>query len=443
MSEDLYTKVRDKQSSIKAKVCEEFAKFKKNNSEYRAKVAKKVLLFVQEQQKDFDVNNNCLVPHSATFAGRSYFAQDFYAHVQAIFNEFIALVKTYIKEDKNEEETDDDSAEDEAEINKEEGEKAPRKKMAGAEELAALVRQLADMQLQQQNQKPGDVVRTCANVIVKFDEKNPSNFLASVELALSFATDPNKLMVLKYAQQRVSGSALIENKSYESFDLFKSDVISVFKPRRTVMELESLIARLLQTEKESVDEFSKRVFQLKSEYESATRAERAADNAVLDEVRIREMEKKVAFAFINGLKDNVLRFVSQRPSTLAEAVSTSLEAESTSSLRLQNRLLEQSKLKNSESAQKRPFIAKTPSEEKAKSAKSNDKDKPKGPLICHHCNKEGHWRPNCPLLAGESSKEQVSASVSPNNNSKNEEPCGAGSRESTVSARSLKVKSQH
>lgn len=113
-----------------------------------------------------------------------------------------------------------------------------------------VVRQLAELQLRQHQQKSGEVIRNCSNVVVKFDKNNLMNFLESVELALSITEDDaNKLTVLKFARQRVTGSVSVASKQYETFDEFKADVLSAFKPKRTVTEIESAIARLTQTDK--------------------------------------------------------------------------------------------------------------------------------------------------------------------------------------------------
>lgn len=212
------------------------------------------------------------------------------------------------------------------------------KKMAQA--IEDLVRRLAEMQLRQQAINPGDVIRNCHNIIIKFEKTNMINFLESVELAMSTTDrDEHKLTILKFAKQRVLGSVTIASKEYVTFASFKTDLLAVFKPKRTVTEIESIIARLAQQENDSVDAFGKKVVELKFEYEQASQAERLAENAVLDEIRLKEMEKKIARAFMNGLKDFIIRFVSERPNTLSEAISVALEAESTSLLRFQNKKL--------------------------------------------------------------------------------------------------------
>lgn len=78
-------------------------------------------------------------------------------------------------------------------------------------------------------------------------------------------------------------------------------MLQAFKPRRTVTEVESLISRLEQGDKESVDAYAKRAYELKTEYEHASEAERAARGFSLDQIRLEEIEKKVADAFTYGL----------------------------------------------------------------------------------------------------------------------------------------------
>lgn len=88
------------------------------------------------------------------------------------------------------------------------------------------------------------------------------------------------------------------------------------------------------------------------EYEQASQAERARDGNALNAVRINEMERKVSNSFLNGLKHHVLKYVSERPNGLSEAVSVALEAESVSSIRYKNRKLEEAnKPKNDSNSQ--------------------------------------------------------------------------------------------
>lgn len=75
-------------------------------------------------------------------------------------------------------------------------------------------------------------------------------------------TVENKSAVLKYAKQRVTNSILIESKTYVDFADFKRDVLATFKPKRTVTDIESIISRLTQNDRESVDEYAKRIFVL-------------------------------------------------------------------------------------------------------------------------------------------------------------------------------------
>lgn len=305
--------------------------------------------------------------------------------------------------------------------------------------LEDLVRQLTQLQVERNTTKPGDVIKTVSNIIIRFDKFNIGNFLDSVELALSVVGEEQSGIVLKYAQQRVVGSVSIESKTYETFASFKSDVLAAFKPKRTVTEIESLIARLTQDHKESVDAYSKRVFQLKTEYENASRSERAVANATLDEIRIGEMERKVSNAFINGLKDHVIKFVISRPQSLSEAVGVALEAESTSSLRFQNRKGQVSK---DDSDKKKVSHFQKKSQSKSPHGKekysSRDGGKPKGPPKCYICGSENHLKPDCPKLHEEAGT-QAKALVAKNKkeNPKNLKDCGA-----SVSAKSLKVKTR-
>lgn len=199
---------------------------------------------------------------------------------------------------------------------------------------------------------------------------------------------------------------MIESKTYENFADFKRDVLATFKPKRTVTEIESIISRLTQNDKESVGEYAKRVFVLKVEYEQASQAERAAVNAQLDEVRINEMEKKVSNSFISGLKDHVLRFANGKPAMLSDAVSVALEAESISSIRYQNRKLIESSGRKTDDSKKfkdkdsgRAVSNKREFSQRRNEYKSEVKTRSDETRKCYECGSLEHIEPNCPKLA--------------------------------------------
>lgn len=130
-------------------------------------------------------------------------------------------------------------------------------KTTAMDQLTDLVRQLAQMQLQQQGQpvinrnlqnqqpvdqrqRPGEVLKNVTNIIIKFDKNNIMNFLESVELDMTPAAE-DKLIVLKISKQRVTGSVSIETKTYVTFAAFKADVLLAFKPKKSVVEIESML----------------------------------------------------------------------------------------------------------------------------------------------------------------------------------------------------------
>lgn len=462
MDEETYRELSDKQLAIEETVLKEFNNFKKNNSERRKIVADDLWLKIRGLKLKFERTHEVLYNHLSELKTRSYFVLNVRKRCDELFTKFLELLKEYISTDiptsgpnslESEKGTGDEKKEDEKlqNDNQEQGpeevvQNPPNQEMAGT--LEDIVRQLADMQVQRNEQSPGEVIKNCSNIIIKFDKSNISNFLSSVDMALTMADENNKALVLKYAQQRVNGSALIESKKYEDFNIFKEDVLNVFKPKRTVTEIESAIARLMQEQKESVDDYGKRVFQLKSEYELATRAERAVKKAELDAVRLEEMEAKISTAFINGLKDHVLRFVAKRPATLSEAISSSLEAESTSSLRYQNRKqFEREKDEDKNHSKDNDFKEKpfTGDEINKKNWDKQKNEESVDPPTCYYCDQVGHIKRFCPKLKKQESEEcqpSTSAMVAKTDtNQKNSKACGAATQEPAVTARSLKIKS--
>lgn len=319
-----------------------------------------------------------------------------------------------------------------------------------------LVRQLAEMQLQQQQQpqqqrrdnqhNPGEVFKCCSSIIIRFDKDNITNFLESVKLALSLTpVEEDKLTVLEYAKQRIKGSICIETKKYELFEDLRADVLKFFKPKRTVTEVETLIGSLTQKQKETVDEYSKRAFALKVEYEQASQAERAAEGHKLDEVRISEMERKVSRAFLNGLKEYVLRFTHEKPSTLSEASSVALEAESVSSLRFRNKQLEDLERKKDDSKQSKNTKNfqknEQPRNGKNNKTRSFNGDKPKGTPKCYECGEEGHIKPKCPKVNQDSQASTLQAKPEAKRdfNKEGAKPKNGSAGGASVSAKSLKI----
>lgn len=326
-----------------------------------------------------------------------------------------------------------------------------------SENMEECVRQLAELEIRRGEAKPGEVLRNCSNIIVKFDKMNLINFLSSVKLALDVTPrEADKATVLEYAKQRVTGNVAIASSSFERYDDFKNAIMLAFKPKRSVTEMESIIGALTQKEKETVDEFGKRVSEIKFEYELASQAERLAEGAKLDEIRLKEMERKISRAFVNGLKDHVIRFVGERPQTLTEAISVALEAESTSNVRYKNRkMTEQTSTRkitqkhNSEKSSGKSSFPKGNGKFQ-KNAKENVFKKksniPISEVECYNCNEKGHYKTDCPKLANETQSEAKTLNTRTSqpkrkneaSTSKNGETRGA-----SVSAKSLKIRSLH
>lgn len=128
--------------------------------------------------------------------------------------------------------------------------------------------------------------------------------------------------VLELPKLRVKNSKKIESTTYKTIE----DLLQAFKPQRSVTEVESLISRLEQGEKETVDQRAKKAYELKTEYEHASGAERAARGFSLDPIRLEEMEKKSSRRVYLRTANTLTRAVSlvkRDCDTLSDAVSAS------------------------------------------------------------------------------------------------------------------------
>lgn len=329
------------------------------------------------------------------------------------------------------------------------------------DQLTDLVRQLAQIQLQQQEQtaanqnlqiqqpenqrqRPGEVLKNVTNIIIKFDKNNIMNFLESVELALDMTpAAEDKLIVLKIAKQRVTGSVSIETKTYVTFAALKTDVLLAFKPKRSVVEIESMLNRLNQKDKETVDEYAKRAFTLKTEFEQATQADRIANGSVLDAVRLAEMERQVSRNFLNGLNNYVIRFVNERPPTMTEAVGVAMEAESISTQRFEMQKME-ALSKKIGSIEKKPFTKNSPKNDEKKTFRNKTQE----PIKCYHCGDAGHVKTKCPKLSEGNNQEVKILQTRPAEekreyNKEGAKPKNGGACGASVSAKSVKLSKHH
>lgn len=129
--------------------------------------------------------------------------------------------------------------------------------------LTALVREMAELQAAELRQRAGRPANNTAlisyatKLIKNFDKKDIANFLDSVETAVTGIEDQGQMeLILRIAKQKVT----TESVKYQDFATFKTDVLKYFKPTRSRAEVEMSLAALTQGSKESVDEYSKRVY---------------------------------------------------------------------------------------------------------------------------------------------------------------------------------------
>lgn len=415
--------------------------FQKNNKDRRRQSAHTFLKKTSEFKQQLETINDklLLLNKDGVYSERSYFIEKLYDALKNKFKVFEKIVNEYIEKDQ-----DDNS-----------------KKMSD-EKLADILKLLTDNAVKKQDNK-ADMIKTASSIIVKFDKNNISNFVDSVGLAIKFCGNEHIEDVLRLAKNKITNCVAIETRTYDSFEGFKADILTYFKPKRSVTEVEGLICRLTQSFKESVDDYSKRTFLLKTDYEMAVKAERQAMSHTMDDAKISEMESKVANAFINGLKENVFRFIREKPTTLANAVTIAMEAESTSNLRFENKRLAESSSdfkkrgdKFDSGSGKGGFRNdkhnRSPNSQNHKSFQKNSygknfqkqgEKKDYGPRKCYECGSDAHLRYECPKLKNPEQAQATAMVAKPDRKRddtqkpKNGDACGV-----SVSAQSLKIKSR-
>lgn len=450
-SEQTYISLRNVQRSLENKFIDLQAGFVKSNTDRRRKIAKETQLQAKTIKFDFKNNENLLqkLNDNSTFSSRSYFKETEGEKFLLKFEEFIDNLQKYL----DEEDTED---EEESEAGK-------------MDEIKEILKQLAEMQLQQQQRgfdgaggglqgRPrqeslGDVLRRASSGILEFKKNNITNFLNSVQTHYDATeTAVHKLQVLRVAQQKVVGSALIENTEYETFDRFKSDVIANFKPTKSFTQLEVEMATLFKGKAETVDQLAKRALNLKVDYELAYKSELISMNSDLDAVRLIEVERKAVNSFRNAMPQGILVLMGAPKDTLNAEINSATAAEANQLQRQRNVAFandgagtSKDSKANKASPDKSTGFRKNPVN-KEKSERSPKTGKEKKDVTCHKCQKKGHYANECrssappvddkPPVSVAHARSSSKDEPKEKKNSKNE----AGA-DASVSARSLKARS--
>lgn len=424
-----YEQLKDKQLSIRDKLVNLVQKFQKYNQERRALAAKDFFQIFDELEEEFGRNKAELnkLNSKGALSSRSYFKEEFGISLQKSFIEKREAYEKYLSVTLEQEENP---------IN--------------MDALTTLVKEMAELQaakLRQRAARPANntaLISYATKLIKNFDKKDIANFLDSVETAVTGIEDQGQMeLILRIAKQKVTCLAM-ENVKYQDFETFKTDVLKYFKPTRSRAEVEMSLAALTQGSKESVDEYSKRVYAMRADYEMALRAEYNAKGYELSKGRIEEMETSIALAFRNNLKQHVLLHTLKKD-TLADAVAEALGAEALSNARYEKeKYLRQStsgdkgRAKVAPSYEKKSFDRAGKSQGPSKTFDSAGKNKAeKGPVVCYGCGGEGHKKPECPK-AQEKAGEAKTLTATPKPSKSKNESGGA-----IVSAKTLKIKKQH
>lgn len=203
-----------------------------------------------------------------------------------------------------------------------------------ADQIELLTQLMAKMVDVQQQSSTRSVTNVCRNTIITFKKENVRNFLHSVEQAYKEydGVEDLQLKVLEYAQSRVDTNVEISQKTYESFESFKKDMLNQFKPKEDILQLNQKILMLQQTHDETVEAFGNRTVILKDKYEDALYAHYELRGKKLDELRLSESEDLLTRHFVLGLKKYVRDFVRGEPENLSKAISAASTAEASAGL---------------------------------------------------------------------------------------------------------------
>lgn len=214
-----------------------------------------------------------------------------------------------------------------------EDEDEDERKMA-EQQIALLTSLMEKMVAVQESAASRSVTNSCRNTIIPFKKDNVRNFLHSVNQTYKEfeGHEDAQLKVIEYAQSRIDTNVEICQKTYTSFESFKTDVLNQFKPKEDVCQLGQQIMMLQQRPDETIKKFGERAILLKDKYEDALFATYELKGAKLDEIRLAESEELVTRHFMLGLKSNVRDFIRGEPESLSKAVTAASTAEASAGL---------------------------------------------------------------------------------------------------------------
>lgn len=296
------------------------------------------------------------------------------------------------------------------------------------------------------SEKRSAVQRVCAATIVKFEQKYIQNFLSSVENTYdSYDDDEEKVQVLTWAKNRVTGNAMVNAGSFDTYENFKLAVNQAFKPTKCLRTLEREVDRLKQNKDESVDNFAKRTMELNVVYAEAFTADRCARNREVDPEDLADLERKVIDCFISGLKERLQPFIEGEPDSfksMQEALGAAIKAEAA----LMNltggcddsKPHENQDKKQNEGKQQKGKFFKNGKFSKGKKLPSGSKSDDK-PRLCYICKEPGHYANACPKKEAEKQPEAARSINLSADNSKN----GVASAGPSGSAHVIRASRQH
>lgn len=201
------------------------------------------------------------------------------------------------------------------------GRRRPSRDGSSGELIEGIYKLLEKLTNSQISNVEDKIINYCVKYIVPFKENNVRNFLGSVESCCSrFHSNAQICIVLDYAKTRVTADPVITTKNYVSFDEFKFDILSRFKPQKDVLQTNQAIALLHQGFDETVSQYGTRVLELKNQYEEAVFSKYAEDSVELSSRRLEESEDLCVRYFILGLKSQIRSFMQGVPKNLRLAI---------------------------------------------------------------------------------------------------------------------------
>lgn len=217
-------------------------------------------------------------------------------------------------------------------------------RMANADEtlqalarLAESTQQLAEARIASSTNA---VLTSCKNKIIPFKLGNVQNFLSSVKSTCEeFAESPENIVrVLDYAKLRVDHDTTISSTTFATFQEFSVLFTKRFMPITCHMSLMTQLLTSCQGKNESTKAYTDKMELVKENYIKALDSSYRSENQELSELRRGEAEKTATEAFMRGLRDDIRKYILEKPTSFTAAVALALHGEQSNEMKRKSEL---------------------------------------------------------------------------------------------------------